>query len=186
MTNSSTHSFSNRGGYFWNKKRKSSAKKKSAEMVGDGIEMKDLNAYHIPSKKECDDVGINGIHLGDYMFWDDERQTEFISETYGWKEADVEGTYKGYKSNGCVMTGVHDYMKLIKRGFGRTTDHVSRDIRAGLLTREEGFELIKKYETSSSYQKGLEYFLKITGFLLICFSALAIKIEVGVLPVPPI
>lgn len=142
---------------------KTSAKKKSAEMVGDGIEMKDLNAYHIPSKKECDDVGINGIHLGDYMFWDDERQTEFISETYGWKEADVEGTYKGYKSNGCVMTGVHDYMKLIKRGFGRTTDHVSRDIRTGLLTREEGFELIKKYETSSSYQKGLEYYLKITG-----------------------
>ena len=59
------------------------------------------------------------------------------------------------------MTGVHDYMKFVKRGFGRTTDHVSRDVRVGLLTREEGFELIKKYETQKP--EGLDYYLKITG-----------------------
>ena len=95
------------------------------------------------------------------MFWDDERQTEFIRDTYGWQEKDVERTYKKYKSNGCVMTGVHDYMKFIKRGFGRATDHVSRDVRTGLLTREEGFELVKKYETKRP--EALDYYLKITG-----------------------
>ena len=140
---------------------KTSAKKTAEEMAGDGISMKELNPYVIPTQEECDKVGITGIYLGDYFFWDDERQTEFVRDTYGWKECDVEGTYKLYKSNGCVMTGVHDYMKFVKRGFGRTTDHVSRDVRVGLLTREEGFELIKKYETQKP--EGLDYYLKITG-----------------------
>ena len=80
---------------------------------------------------------------------------------YGWKEDDVEGTYKGYKSVECKMSGVHDYAKFIKRGFGRGTDHASQDVRAGLLTREEGFELAKKYD--SERPPGLDYYLKITG-----------------------
>ena len=140
---------------------KTSAKKTAEEMADNDISIKELNPYVIPSQKECDRVGIKGIYLGDYMFWDDERQTEFIRDTYGWQEKDVEGTYKRYKSNGCVMTGVHDYMKFIKRGFGRATDHVSRDVRTGLLTREEGFELVKKYETKRP--EALDYYLKITG-----------------------
>ena len=59
------------------------------------------------------------------------------------------------------MAGVHDYSKYLKRGFGRTTDHVSQDVRAGLLTREEGFKLINMIETERP--KGLDYYLSITG-----------------------
>ena len=56
----------------------------------------------------------------------------------------VEGTYKRYKSVECIMPGVHDYTKYLKRGYGRATDHASQDVRAGLMTREEAFRLIKK------------------------------------------
>ena len=45
------------------------------------------------------------------------------------------------------MNAVHDYSKFIKRGFGRATDQASQDVRAGLLTRDEAFQLIKKYDT---------------------------------------
>ena len=51
------------------------------------------------------------------MFWDMEKQSEFIIKEYGWKEDKVEGTYKRYKSVECKMPG-HDYSKFIKRGFG--------------------------------------------------------------------
>lgn len=140
---------------------KTSAKKTAEEMIGSDITIKELNPYIIPSQEEVEKAGVVGIYLGDYLFWDDERQTEFVRDTYGWKENEVEGTYKRYKSNGCIMTGVHDYAKFVKRGFGRATDHVSRDVRAGLLTREEGFELAKKYD--SKRPEGLDYYLKITG-----------------------
>jgi hypothetical protein len=59
------------------------------------------------------------------------------------------------------MAGVHDYTKFLKRGFGRATDHASQDVRAGILTREQGFEMIKKYD--SKRPDVMDDYLEITG-----------------------
>ena len=55
--------------------------------------------------------------------------------------------------------GIHDYMKYIKFGYGRATDHVSKDIRAGKLTREQGIELVRKMDhvKSKDLYRWLEY-----------------------------
>ncbi len=45
------------------------------------------------------------------------------------------------------MAAVHDYLKFLKRGYGRGTDQASLDVRNGLLTQVEGFELAKKADT---------------------------------------
>lgn len=140
---------------------KVSAKKYPEQMVCEYLSAKDLYPFELPSVEDCERVGVVGIHLGDYIFWDDERQMEFVRDTYGWREDKVEGTYKGYKSVECRMAGVHDYSKFIKRGFGRGTDHASQDVRVGLLTREEGFELAKKHD--SERPGALDYYLEITG-----------------------
>jgi hypothetical protein len=42
--------------------------------------------------------------------------------------------------------GVHDYLKYIKFGYGRGTDHACKDIRGGLMSREEGIEMVRKYD----------------------------------------
>ena len=42
--------------------------------------------------------------------------------------------------------GAHDYLKFIKFGYGRGTDHSTKDIRLGYMNREEGLEMIKKYD----------------------------------------
>jgi len=139
-----------------------SAKVYPEAMIGDGIEEQDLAPFKLPSFEEIEEVGVIGIHLGDYLFWDDERQMEFVRDVYDWREDKVEGTYKRYKSVECRMAGVHDYTKFLKRGFGRATDHASADVRAGLLTREEGFELARKHDTER--REALNYYLKITGF----------------------
>lgn len=141
---------------------KVSAKVYPEAMLGDGITERDLAPFRLPSYEEIDEVGVVGIHLGDYVFWDDERQMEFVRDKFGWREDKVEGTYKGYKSVECRMAGVHDYTKFLKRGFGRGTDHASVDVRAGLLTREEGFELARKHDTERP--GALDYYLEITGF----------------------
>ena len=42
--------------------------------------------------------------------------------------------------------GVHDYLKYIKFGYGRATDHASKDIRSGKITRDKAIKLVKKYD----------------------------------------
>lgn len=140
---------------------KVSAKRKPSEMVCESISSRDLYSFNVPSAEEIDDSGVYGIHLGDYIFWDEERQTEFIRDHYGWKETDVEGAYKRYKSAECIMPGVHDFTCYLKRGYGRATFQACLDVRNGLMTRSEGLEIAKSID--SQRPGALDYFLHITG-----------------------
>lgn len=128
---------------------------------GEFIKSRELDMFRSPSGEEYRQAGIEGFHLGDYMFWDEERHTEFIIREYGWLEDDVEGAYKRYKSVECAMPGLHDWTKFIKRGYGRATDQSTKDVRAGLLTREEGFKIIRDIDPKRP--EILDYFLKQTG-----------------------
>jgi N-acetyl sugar amidotransferase len=142
---------------------KNSAKVPAEALVGqEGLTAKDLVMYYLPEEKDMREAGITAVFLGDYMFWDHERQTEFLVREYGWEEDHVQGTYKRYKSVECVMPGVHDYTKFLKRGFGRGTDMASQDVRAGLLTREEGFELSKEYDARRP--EALDFYLQLAGY----------------------
>lgn len=140
---------------------KVSAKLHPHEMVSEEISERDLYPFNVPSAEECEAIGVHGIHLGDYIFWDEERQTEFVRDNYGWKETQVEGSYKGYKSAECIMPGVHDMACYLKRGYGRATFHASMDVRNGLLTKDEAFDLIKRFDAERP--DALDYYLKITG-----------------------
>lgn len=140
---------------------KVSAKLRPEQMACEDLSERDLYPFVLPSVEECEEIGLHGIHLGDYLFWDDERQTEFVRDVYGWKETEIEGTYKRYKSAECIMPGIHDFTCYLKRGYGRTTYQASIDVRNGLLTREEAFALVEKHDPVRP--EALDYFLKITG-----------------------
>jgi hypothetical protein len=115
----------------------------------------------VPSVEECEAINLNGIHLGDYIPWDTEKQVEFIKREYGWHGTQVEGAYKDYKSVECSMAGIHDFLCYLKRGYGRASIQASGDIRDGLITREQGFELAEKYEQIEP--ESLKYFLEAAG-----------------------
>ena len=55
--------------------------------------------------------------------------------------------------------GIHDLMKFVKFGYGRASDHASKDIRTGDMTREKGIEMVKKYDSvvSSDLYHWLDY-----------------------------
>ena len=156
---------------------KVSAKLRPDQMICDSLSERDLSSFNVPSQEEIDKVGVFGIHLGDFIFWDDERQTEFVRDNYGWRETDIEGTYKRYKSAECIMPGVHDFTNYLKRGYGRASFHASLDVRAGLLSREEGFELAKKHDAERP--DALDYYLKITGLTEEEFHATMYEKKVG-------
>jgi N-acetyl sugar amidotransferase len=138
-----------------------SALVRAQDMSDEKTSLGELSPWFYPPKETLIASNIRYLHLGDYFFWDEERQVEFIKRNYEWMDSKVENTYKGYKSVECIMAGVHDYANFIKRGIGRATCHASDDVRRGLLTREEGFELAKKFDTQRPH--ALDYFLDITG-----------------------
>ena len=140
---------------------KVSARYTAEEIADKDVPLDRLQGFILPSYAEIENTGVWGFHLGDYIFWDDERQTEFIVNEYGWKETQMEGTYKRYKSAECIMSGMHDFTCYLKRGFGRSTWQASVDVRNGLLTREEAMELIK--ENDPTEPQVMDYYLDITG-----------------------
>ena len=128
------------GGYFLDKI-------KPKDMTKYGFDINDLKPYLYPSDDQINEVGITGIFLGTYIKWDLFKQLEFV-KTLGFSENDEikEGTYDKWENLDVYFTVFHDYFKFLKYGFGRTTDHVSIEIRYGRMTREKGIELVKKYE----------------------------------------
>ena len=138
-----------------------SARLTPQQMVCEYLTEKDMHPFGLPSAEECERVGVQGIHLGNYIFWDEERQMELVRDTYGWRETEVEGAYKGFKSAECVMPGMHDFTCYLKRGYGRSTYQACYDVRSGVLTREEGFDLIREHDPVKP--ESLAYFCEITG-----------------------
>jgi len=120
------------------------------DMLGvDGITKEDLNIYHYPDDKDLKQAGVTGLFLGYFFKWDARKQTKLMINKYGFNvknDGPVEGTYTNYENLDEATVGLHDYLKFTKYGFGRATDHACLDIRNGRISREEGLELVKKYD----------------------------------------
>jgi len=112
-----------------------------------GITMADLRPYVYPSDEGLERVGVRGIYLGNYIKWDAKKQAELMIKKYGFEPGPQERTYNTYENVECHHCGgAHDYLKFLKFGYGRATDHTSQDIRLGRLTRKEGIDLVKNYD----------------------------------------
>ena len=70
----------------------------------------------------------------------------------------IPGEYD-YEKIECMMQGLRDYLKFLKRGFGRTAHLTSIDIRNKRMTREKAKDLVKLYD--GKRPKALDLFLKI-------------------------
>ncbi len=127
------------------------------EMVKpENYELKDL----LPMTWPEGDFHLQAIYLGNYELWDQRKNVEKITKELDWRHAEVEGTYVDWDKVDCTYEPVRDWQKFMKRGFGRTTFQASKDIRVGLLTREEGLKLVEKYDGKKP--KVFDNFLKET------------------------
>jgi N-acetyl sugar amidotransferase len=141
---------------------KVSAKVSVDDFSSDNEERRMFQMFEPPTMEECIEQEVHGIHIGDFIFWDEEKQLEFIKDEYGWIEDTVEGAYKGYKSVECIMPGVHDFTNYLKRGYGRATFQASNDVRQGLMGRSEALKIA--HEIDQLEPAALQYFLSITGY----------------------
>lgn len=139
------------------------------DMIGvRGITTKELTPYFYPSDEDIEKVGVRGLFLGHYFFWDARKQLDIILKETEFdikRDGPIEGTYTNYENLDERLVGLHDYLKFVKYGFGRATDHVCIDIRNGRLTREEGLELVKEYDGKYPHF-GVESFVEYSGMTL--------------------
>lgn len=118
-----------------------------ASEYGEVLAKQDVTSWMYPSDDEIDRVGVRGIYVSNYFRWDANEHGPMMIEKYGFREAEeaFERTYRTMSNlDDMHENGIHDYMKFVKFGYGRATDHVCKDIRAGLMTREEGARIVKQ------------------------------------------
>lgn len=113
----------------------------------DGLSEEDVAPWVYPHDKEIEKAGVRGLYLGNYIRWDSKAQHERMIDLYGYETAPQQRTFDTYNDVDCQhYAGVHDYIKLLKWGYGKVTDHACREIRLKRLTREEGIDLVRRYQ----------------------------------------
>lgn len=121
--------------------------------IFDNLTEDDIWQYRYPDDHDLNRHNITGIYLGNYVRWDPKAQHEQMIRDYGYQTASFARTFDTYDFVDCFnYMNLHDQLKLYKHGFSKVTDHASREIRHGRLTRDDGLALVRQYE-----QKPPEY-----------------------------
>lgn len=152
-------------GYDWDDFTDEGLEKLGRPELKEGLREKDLLWAQYPSDEEIASVGVRGIYLGNYVNWEANSHGKLVTETYNWKPAQqpFERTYRTMSNiDDMHENGIHDYLKYVKFGYGRGSDHACKDIRAGLMTREQGIEMVRKYDHVKP-RRDLERWLKYVG-----------------------
>jgi N-acetyl sugar amidotransferase len=110
----------------------------------------DIWQYRYPDDRDLNAIGVRGIYLGNYVRWDPKAQHEQMMQDYDYKSAAFERTFDCYDYVDCFnYMNLHDVLKLAKHGYSKVTDHASREIRFGRLTREQGLALVRRHELAA-------------------------------------
>ena len=143
----------------------------------EGIEERHLLPYHYPSDEDIQRVGVTGLFLGHFIPWDG-LSNSLIAQANGFitHPRVVEGSMVNYENLDNYQTGIHDYFKFLKFGFGRATDHACMHIRRGRLTRMDGLQAVRRLDglfPSAYLDKPLEEILRplnmtVDEFICLC------------------
>ncbi len=148
--------------------------------INDGvIEERDLAPFKYPKLRDLKKIGYKSLCYGTFINWDPVNQTDLIKKELGWKQDEVEGLPKQFSMEKieCRVNGIRDWLKYVKRGFGRTAQSVAREIRLGKMTKEEGKILIDKFHAKKP--RSLKYFLKIMNITEDEFMKIALKHQIS-------
>ncbi len=109
------------------------------------ISYANLEIYNLPSEKELSKT--TAVFCSYFFKWSSESNLK-IAEKYGFKKLkqNSEGTFRTFVGIDEKINRIHQYLKFLKFGYGRASDHASEDIRNKKITRSQGIKLVKKYD----------------------------------------
>jgi N-acetyl sugar amidotransferase len=129
-------------------------------MLDEDVTERDLMPFTYPSLRDLKRIKYRSVCLGSFIPWDTLENSRQIREALGWGGDLVEGVPPQFywEKVECMFTGVRDYLKFIKRGFGRTRHLTSIEIREGRMNRDEAARLVAEYD--GRRPASLDLFLK--------------------------
>lgn len=128
----------------------------------DEVSASDIEAFVYPDDSSLSSVGVRGVYLNNFLRWDSRSQNERMIELYGLETAEADRTFDFYRDvDSWVYNDVHDYLKMVKHGYGVVTDHATRDLRLGYLSRAEGIRKIRFHQSRDL--RNLDLFLEWIG-----------------------
>jgi len=129
------------------------------------IDKRDLIPYTFPEVKDLRALRYCSVPLGSFIPWDYQKNTEVIKRELGWQTDELEGVPDEINPHGekieCFMQGVRDYIKFLKRGYGRVTQINAFHVRNGRISPEEAIDMNANFDGRKPHS--LEVFLEYVG-----------------------
>lgn len=127
------------------------------------VTWRDIAPYALPSNEDIEKLGLRYLFLPSHIYWDGRKNAEFLIDK-GWFEPTVAHrarTFNTYEHTDDGVNQSHDYLKYLKFGYGRTTDHAGQEIRWGRMTRDQAVELVETMD--SNEPDDLQLYLDFVG-----------------------
>jgi len=136
------------------------------ELIDENISLNDLMFCDAPNTEVIDK--LEPIYLSYFTRWNSysnfvfAKKNGFKDLSHEWKR---EHTFENFDQVDTMAYLVHPWLKYPKFGHASATDYASKYIRYGLITREKGIELVKKYDHKLD-QKAVSDFIQFLGYSL--------------------
>lgn len=115
----------------------------------ENLSIQEMEPFLYPSAERIAEIGIRGIYLNNYIRWDAKLQHEAMIEGFEYQTAVQARTFNTYEDVDCFhYSGLHDEIKFRKWGYGKVTDHASREIRLNRLSRPAALDYVRHYQNN--------------------------------------
>ena len=112
-----------------------------------GIARGDLDAYCPATTADVERTGTRFFYLSYFMPWSQQGSYYFASQRgFECAAERTQGSYSKYSSIDDKIDPLHYWLTLMKFGVGRATYDASQEIRDGLIDRDEGVALVRRYD----------------------------------------
>jgi N-acetyl sugar amidotransferase len=130
-------------------------------LISDASLNDELLFYKPPELNEIKNANIKSIYLGYYQWWDGIKHYK-IAKTFGFKgrkSGPLPGNYLNYDNIDEKLCEVHLWLKFLKLGFWRPTDHTCYNIWNGYMNRPEAVEIVNslQYDFPAYIEEFLEF-----------------------------
>jgi N-acetyl sugar amidotransferase len=142
------------------------------EWFEDGeISRKEFEGITQPTRKECEEAGLEPIYLSYYIPWNSHHNFQ-VAQKWGFRhlghEHEREGSIENYDQIDSLSYMLNPYLKYLKFGHASATDIGSKYIRYGMKTREEMIPIIEEKDGKLD-QDIVKKFCEFTGLSIIEF-----------------
>jgi len=123
---------------------------KGYEWTLNEIDSKKSVFYQYPQVEQMEKRAVSIIYLGpawdDWSMFDNSEYASLSGLELRPDDANITGDISGASMLDEEFTNINMMIKFYKFGFGRANDYVCEMIRSGRISREEGIEIVEKYD----------------------------------------